>query len=201
MLGLHLHKEKVSNILHEEYLKKKEIEYAVGISEMWNTRYLYLFSSFKSEIIKMYHRVIFNSICIILVIIHAVIVSNNKVLMIIVEKQLSSSRCCCWNFYSIYLLHYCCKTLQMLDVEWFGIHAILHHIDKYLSVTYEREWFALSYLRGLLLLRTFIRCEWFPLVHCDIFHFADTLDKKKMALDKGGCAQSNSRPRLRHPLH
>lgn len=71
MIGLHLYREKVSNMLHEEYLVKKEIEYAVGISELWNSRFLYIFSSFKSDILKMYHRVIFNGLQIILMIVHA----------------------------------------------------------------------------------------------------------------------------------
>lgn len=62
MIGLHLYREKVSNLLHEEYLVKKEIEYAVGISEMWNSRYFYTFASFKGEVVKMYHRVIFNGL-------------------------------------------------------------------------------------------------------------------------------------------
>lgn len=62
MIGVHLYREKVSNSLHEEYLVKKEIEYTVGVSEMWNSRYFYTFSSFKAEIPKMYHRIIFNSL-------------------------------------------------------------------------------------------------------------------------------------------
>lgn len=62
MIGVHLYREKVSNVLHEEYLIKKEIEYAVGVSELWNTRYLYTFASFKGEIVKMYHRIVFNGL-------------------------------------------------------------------------------------------------------------------------------------------
>jgi hypothetical protein len=75
-LGIHLHREKVSNKLHEDYLRKKEIEYTVGISEMWNSRYLYAFSSFKSEIFKMFFRVIFNTFIWVLILIHALMVSN-----------------------------------------------------------------------------------------------------------------------------
>lgn len=71
ILAIHLYREKISNILNEEYIRKKEIEYVVGISEMWVTRHFYLFSSYKSDLFKMYHRVIFNSLQLLLVVIHA----------------------------------------------------------------------------------------------------------------------------------
>lgn len=74
-LGLHLYREKVSNKLHEEYLRKKEIEYTVGVSEMWNSRFFYAFSSFKSDVFKMFHRVIFNTLIFLLVLVHALIVN------------------------------------------------------------------------------------------------------------------------------
>ena len=69
-LAIHLYKEKISNMLNEEYVRKKEIEFVVGISEMWLTRYFFLFSSFRSEISKMYHRVIFNMFQLLLIIVH-----------------------------------------------------------------------------------------------------------------------------------
>lgn len=73
MLGVHLYKEKVSNMLHEEYLVKKEIEYTVGISELWSSRYLYTFSSFKSELSKMYGRVVFNCMQLLMMVAHALL--------------------------------------------------------------------------------------------------------------------------------
>ena len=73
VLAVHLYKEKISNVLNEDYVRKKEIEYVVGISEMWLTRYFFLFSSFTSDIFKMYHRVIFNSFLLLLVLVHAVL--------------------------------------------------------------------------------------------------------------------------------
>ena len=73
ILAVHLYKEKVSNILHDEYIMKKEVEYCVGISEMWNSRYFYTFSSFKPEIAKMYHRVLFNVMSMLLVVVHALL--------------------------------------------------------------------------------------------------------------------------------
>lgn len=73
VLGFHLYREKVSNMLHEEYLVKKEIEYTVGISELWNSRYLYTFSSFKSEISKMYQRLVFNGMQLLMMVAHALL--------------------------------------------------------------------------------------------------------------------------------
>lgn len=69
-LGVHLYREKISNMLNEEYIRKKEIEFVVGISEMWLTRHFYLFSSFRSDFFKMYHRIIFNMLFLIFVLVH-----------------------------------------------------------------------------------------------------------------------------------
>jgi len=67
----HLHREKISNALNEEYIRKKEVEFVVGISEMWLTRHFYLFSSFRSEFFKMYHRSLFNGLFLAFCLIHA----------------------------------------------------------------------------------------------------------------------------------
>lgn len=81
MLGVHLYREKISNMLNEEYIRKKEVEYVVGISEMWLTRYFFLFSSFKSDIFKMYHRVIFNTFQLLLVVVHAAMAGESPTKM------------------------------------------------------------------------------------------------------------------------
>ena len=84
VLAIHLTREKVSNILHEDYIFKKEVEFAVGISEMWNTRYFYTFSSFKGELLKMYHRIIINGLLFIFVLIHALMEESSAKLGIVV---------------------------------------------------------------------------------------------------------------------
>jgi hypothetical protein len=71
-LGVHLYREKISNILHEQYIRKKEIEYVVGISEMWLTRHFFFFSSFRSEVFKMYHRVFYNTVFVLLCFVHGI---------------------------------------------------------------------------------------------------------------------------------
>lgn len=60
LIFLHLYRENISNILHEEYIIRKEMEYIVNLSDNWLTRYFFMFSSFKSDVFKMYNRVIFN---------------------------------------------------------------------------------------------------------------------------------------------
>lgn len=72
-IAWHLYREKISNMLNEEYIRKKEIEFVVDISEMWLTRHFFLFSSFKSDVFKMYHRVIFNFLQLGLCILHALL--------------------------------------------------------------------------------------------------------------------------------
>ena len=73
MLAVHLSREKVSIILHEEYIVKKEVEFTVGVSEMWLTRSFFAFSSFKGDLAKMYHRALFNAAMLALVLVHAVL--------------------------------------------------------------------------------------------------------------------------------
>lgn len=60
LIGVHLYRENISNILHEEYIIRKEMEYIVNLSDNWLTRYFFMFSSYKSDVFKMYNRVIFN---------------------------------------------------------------------------------------------------------------------------------------------
>ena len=73
ILGIHLYREKISNMLNEEYIRKKEIEFVVDVSEMWVTRHFFMFSSFKSDFFKMYHRVLYNCFQLLLVVFHAVL--------------------------------------------------------------------------------------------------------------------------------
>lgn len=47
MLMVHLAGESVSINMHENYVTKKEVEFCVGISTNWLTRYYFFFSSFK----------------------------------------------------------------------------------------------------------------------------------------------------------
>ncbi len=70
-IAWHLYREKISNMLNEEYIRKKEIEFVVDVSDMWFTRHFFLFSSFKSDIFKMYHRVIFNFMQLLLCLLHS----------------------------------------------------------------------------------------------------------------------------------
>ena len=73
VIAWHLYREKISNMLNEEYIRKKEIEFVVDVSEMWLTRHFFMFSSFKSDFFKMYHRVLYNCFQLLLVIFHAIL--------------------------------------------------------------------------------------------------------------------------------
>lgn len=55
-LGLiaHIYSESVSTILHETYLRKKEVEFCLGISANWLTRYFFFFSGYRSGVQRMY---------------------------------------------------------------------------------------------------------------------------------------------------
>jgi len=51
---------KISTQYHEQSVQKKEIEYSLGINNIWKTGKFYTFSSFKGGYMMMYHRILFN---------------------------------------------------------------------------------------------------------------------------------------------
>ena len=58
---------KISTTFHEDSIIKKECEFSLGINRVWVTESYFTFSSFKSGPLRMYHRIIFNLYCTLLV--------------------------------------------------------------------------------------------------------------------------------------
>lgn len=50
----------ISPQFHEEFVRNKEIEYSYNINKTWAVNRYYTFSSYKSGLLTMYHRVVFN---------------------------------------------------------------------------------------------------------------------------------------------
>lgn len=69
----HLYGESVSLHLHEGYVVKKEVEFCLGVSTTWLTRYFFFFSSYRGGLYKMFGRPVFNFMCVGMVAVHAVI--------------------------------------------------------------------------------------------------------------------------------
>jgi len=63
-----IQKAKISNEFHEYQLQKKEVERVLSINSLWRTNKYFTFSSYKSGVMAMYHRIYFNALAIILVI-------------------------------------------------------------------------------------------------------------------------------------
>lgn len=61
--------------MHEQAVQKKEVEYSYGINKIWSTEKFFTFSSFRSGVGAIYHRIIFNLFCIIFIAINAFQVS------------------------------------------------------------------------------------------------------------------------------
>ena len=126
-------------MLNEEHIKKKEIEFVVGISEMWLSRYFFMFSSFRSEFFKMYHRPIFNCFCLLLVGLHAALPEGTfKVGIILAAFVLLTGyvmfsrpyRC---PFSNILLFTFCCLftlNLFILLLKRSGLRSALF-VDNY----------------------------------------------------------------------
>ena len=51
---------KINVKFHEESVQKKEVEFVYGINNIWVNEQYYTFSSFRSGIINMYHRIFAN---------------------------------------------------------------------------------------------------------------------------------------------
>ena len=71
----YIHHNKISSSFHEEAVVKKEVEYSYGINKIWSTEKFFTFSSFKSGVGAIYHRIIFNLFCILFIAINAFQVS------------------------------------------------------------------------------------------------------------------------------
>lgn len=63
---------RISNTFHEESVQKKEIEYELGINQIWVTGKFYTFSSFRSGLSNMYHRIVFNYFVYLLVLFYVI---------------------------------------------------------------------------------------------------------------------------------
>lgn len=60
----YIHNNKISTQFHEQAVQKKEVEYSYGINKIWSTEKFFTFSSFKSGVGSIYHRIILNGWCI-----------------------------------------------------------------------------------------------------------------------------------------
>ena len=56
----YIYSNKISTQFHEQAVQKKEIEYCYGINKIWTTEKFFTFSSFKSGVGSIYHRIIAN---------------------------------------------------------------------------------------------------------------------------------------------
>ena len=60
----YIYRNKISTQFHEQAVQKKEVEYSYGINKIWSTEKFFTFSSFKSGVGSIYHRIILNGWCI-----------------------------------------------------------------------------------------------------------------------------------------
>ena len=56
----YIYRNKISTQFHEQAVQKKEVEYSYGINKIWSTEKFFTFSSFKSGVGSIYHRIVFN---------------------------------------------------------------------------------------------------------------------------------------------
>lgn len=88
---------KISSTFHEQSVQKKEAEYVLGINRIWKAQKYYTFSSFRSGIQCMYHRVVLNMFCWLLVLTEVLMSEysdqQNKVVLMSVLSVVFSIHC------------------------------------------------------------------------------------------------------------
>ncbi|OMJ72813.1 hypothetical protein SteCoe_28648 [Stentor coeruleus] len=68
---------------YDEFIRLKEMEFLLGVSSSWLTEKLYLFSSYRSSWLRVYHRPIYYAFVLSLVIVHGALNTNNGAKMLI----------------------------------------------------------------------------------------------------------------------
>ena len=68
----YIFRNKISTQFHEQAVQKKEVEYCYGINKLWSSEKFFTFSSFKSGVGSIYHRIFFNIYIMIFIAINAI---------------------------------------------------------------------------------------------------------------------------------
>jgi hypothetical protein len=63
---------------YDEFIKLKEMEFLLGVSHSWLTEKLYLFSSYRSSYLRIYHRSVYYFFVLSLILIHGIFMGSNK---------------------------------------------------------------------------------------------------------------------------
>lgn len=69
---------------YDEFIRLKEMEFLLGVSSSWLTDKLYLFSSYRSSYLRVYHRVIYYIFVLALVVIHSSLNTDNSTKLLII---------------------------------------------------------------------------------------------------------------------
>jgi hypothetical protein len=100
---------KISTAFHEESIRKKEAEAVLRLNLIWRVNKYFTFSSFKSGVTNMYHRIYFNLLAILLCLLEVLMVSAIRNQYILVTTSHNSEKddrinCCCYSLHCV-LLH------------------------------------------------------------------------------------------------
>ncbi|OMJ82282.1 hypothetical protein SteCoe_17063 [Stentor coeruleus] len=68
---------------YDEFIRLKEMEFLLGVSSSWLTEKLYLFSSYRSSLLRVYHRPIYYVFVLSLVIIHGALNTDNATKLLV----------------------------------------------------------------------------------------------------------------------
>lgn len=68
---------------YDEFIRLKEMEYLLGVSHAWLTEKLYLFSSFRSSWLRVYHKSVYYCFILALITVHAALNLNNSIKLLV----------------------------------------------------------------------------------------------------------------------
>lgn len=128
---------------HDGFLKRKELEYILEISDSWRKQSFFLFSSYKGTKLRMYFKPVFNIFILFLICTHAygerdpytkaMIYSISFTVAALFMLAVRPFRCASSNFLLFFMFMHLCGPLYMVTQEINGMrHGLL--TNKYFSI-------------------------------------------------------------------
>mmetsp|Transcript_12226 Transcript_12226/g.10837 ORF Transcript_12226/g.10837 Transcript_12226/m.10837 type:complete len:329 (+) Transcript_12226:690-1676(+) len=128
---------------HDSFVKRKELEYVLGISDSWRKQSFFMFSSFKGSKLRMYFKPVYNLFILFLISVHAFLETDMKMKSNIFALAMTFGaififairpfRCATTNFLIFFQFCHLCGPMYMVQQEISGLENGLL-VNKYFSI-------------------------------------------------------------------
>mmetsp|Transcript_38256 Transcript_38256/g.37769 ORF Transcript_38256/g.37769 Transcript_38256/m.37769 type:complete len:277 (-) Transcript_38256:36-866(-) len=151
---------------HDGFIKRKELEYVLEISDSWRKQSFFMFSSFKGSKMRIYFKPFFNMFILAMIVVHAFFERSMKTKSTIIAVGFTfltlfmfacrPFRCTSSNFLFFFQLCHICGPLYMVQQEISGLKNGLL-VNKYFTISLY------------IIMSIFISCQLLVLLLCLIF--------------------------------